>query len=112
MFKIKYAPKNPNYPFRHCEFASANETISLNVDNLLDSHPSLVMTTLIIKNAFKTLTSILLILISYSSYSQDSLLNILSEEITREKEGLATQSIPPYYIDYRVDDINSVVLST
>lgn len=42
-------------------------------------------------------------------FAQDSLMRILSEEIAREKDGLITQSIPPYYIDYRVDDINTVV---
>lgn len=61
----------------------------------------------------KAFTNLLLfIIICNTSFAQDSLMRILSEEIAREKDGLITQSIPPYYIDYRVDDINTVVLST
>jgi TldD protein len=61
----------------------------------------------------KSLASLLLFVIfNNASFAQDSLMKILSEEITREKEGLITQTIPPYYIDYRVDDVNSIVLST
>jgi TldD protein len=43
--------------------------------------------------------------------AQDSLLKILSEEIEREMTELSKQKIPPYYIDYRVDEITSVSLA-
>jgi len=44
--------------------------------------------------------------------AQDTLMNILSEEITREMEALKPQTLPPYYIEYRVDNINSLTIST
>ncbi|MBA7538776.1 hypothetical protein ES705_31053 [subsurface metagenome] len=37
--------------------------------------------------------------------AQDSLLNILSDELEREVIELSKQKDPPYYIDYRVDEI-------
>ena len=44
--------------------------------------------------------------------SQDTLLNILSSELIREVDGLKTQPIAPYYIEYRVDDLKTLTLST
>jgi TldD protein len=47
-----------------------------------------------------------------SLFAQDSLLQLLSEEINREKTELSKQKIPPYYIDYRVDETTVITLST
>lgn len=43
--------------------------------------------------------------------AQDPLLDILSEELAREMQELGKQETPPYYMDYRVNDISSVSLS-
>jgi TldD protein len=43
--------------------------------------------------------------------AQDSLMILLSDEIKREMSELSKQKMPPYYIDYRVDDISSINLS-
>lgn len=37
---------------------------------------------------------------------QDKLLTIMEKELNREKEALAKTELPPYYIDYRVTDLN------
>ncbi|MBL7105792.1 MAG: TldD/PmbA family protein [Bacteroidales bacterium] len=42
------------------------------------------------------------------SIAQDKLIQILEEELNREKTALEKQDVPPYYIDYRVNDIYSV----
>lgn len=42
--------------------------------------------------------------------AEDELLTILTEEIEREMKALSEQENGPYYIDYRVDDMNSVSL--
>ncbi len=52
------------------------------------------------------------VLISFNINAQDTLINVLSDEITREMDGLKTQPIAPYYIEYRVDDIKSTIIST
>jgi TldD protein len=44
--------------------------------------------------------------------AEDTLLKILSEEITREKDELSGQNLPPYYIDYRVDESTIISIST
>jgi TldD protein len=36
----------------------------------------------------------------------------MSSELAREMNGLKSQSIPPYYMDYRVDQLNTVNLNT
>jgi TldD protein len=46
-----------------------------------------------------------------SSKAQDSLMKLLTEEVNREMAELSKQKIPPYYIDYRVDDITTVSLA-
>ena len=43
--------------------------------------------------------------------AQDSLLSILNEEIAREMSELSKQKTPPYYIDYRVDEISASSLT-
>jgi TldD protein len=43
--------------------------------------------------------------------AQDSLLSILNEEIGREMTEFSKQQMPPYYIDYRVDEIHSISLT-
>lgn len=45
--------------------------------------------------------------ISSSLYSQDKLIDILSNELKREFSVLQKQETPPYYISYRVSDITS-----
>lgn len=44
--------------------------------------------------------------------AQDELLDILVEELNREIETLSKQEYPPYYLDYRVDDVSSVTFQT
>ena len=63
---------------------------------------------------FKIATSVFfgVALITVNVGAQDTLLNILSEEINREMDALKSQTIAPYYIDYRVDNINSTTIST
>ncbi len=62
----------------------------------------------------KILVNIILgvVLMSVNVNAQDTLTNILSDEINREMETLKTQTIAPYYIEYRVDDIKSTTIST
>lgn len=48
----------------------------------------------------------------HSIVAQDTLIQLLSEEIDREKTELSKQKIPPYYIDYRVDETILINLST
>jgi TldD protein len=47
----------------------------------------------------------------FSLKAQDSLLVILTEELEREMTELSKQKMPPYYIDYRVDEIRTINLS-
>jgi TldD protein len=44
--------------------------------------------------------------------AQDDLMNILSEELEREMAELSKEDYPPYYLDYRVDDLNSYSIQT
>ncbi len=65
---------------------------------------------------FHILTRSLIILLSFSfslaTIAQDTLLSILKEELEREVSELGKQKIPPYYIDYRVDEIESFAIRT
>lgn len=65
-------------------------------------------------NNLKTFLSLIIVntLFSVHSFSQDTLANILKEELTREYETLKNQPVTPYYMEYRVDDIKSFTLST
>jgi TldD protein len=61
--------------------------------------------------------NILLVILTFQCFqfapiaaSEDPLLNMLTEEIDREMKELSKLEIPPYYIDYRVDDIHSAIL--
>jgi len=47
-----------------------------------------------------------------TAIAQDPLLNILKEELNREITELSEQKDPPYYIDYRVDEIETVSIRT
>lgn len=58
------------------------------------------------------LTGIILILGIKKSIAQDELMGILTEELEREMKTLSEQEYPPYYLDYRVDDVNSITLQT
>lgn len=49
-------------------------------------------------------------LINYVA-AQDVLLNIMEEEIKREMKGLENADLPPYYIDYRVNDVSSLTIA-
>ena len=44
-------------------------------------------------------------------YARDPLLNILEKELEREFSELKNQEIPVYYMNYRVSDMESVVIS-
>lgn len=44
-------------------------------------------------------------------FGQEVLLDIMEEEITREMNGLQKAEIPPYYIDYRVNDVTDLNIS-
>lgn len=46
------------------------------------------------------------------SAAEDKLLTILDEEIVREMAAFSKQEVPSYYIDYRVDDNQSLILRT
>jgi TldD protein len=48
----------------------------------------------------------------FSVNAQDSLMNILKKELNREVEGFKNAENPPYFIEYRVDDINSYSLGS
>ena len=58
----------------------------------------------------------IIIILFYSgnqiTLAQDELMDILVEELEREMATLSEQEYPPYYLDYRVDDVSSVTLQT
>lgn len=58
--------------------------------------------------------TLILFLFFYSNFlvAQDSLIIILEEELTREMAELGNEKDPPYYIDYRVDELESQSLRT
>ncbi len=47
-----------------------------------------------------------------TSIAQDPLLEILKEELNREMTELGEQKDPPYYIDYRVDEMETISIRT
>ena len=47
----------------------------------------------------------------FAAMAHDPLLTILQEELNREMSALNEQKDPPYYIDYRVDEIESKRIS-
>lgn len=49
--------------------------------------------------------------LNHSLYARDPLMNILEKELNREFSELKKQEIPAYYMNYRVSDIESVVIS-
>jgi len=60
----------------------------------------------------KLFLSLLLFLLANVVVSaQDTLLDILDKELNREFTELKKQDIPPYYLSYRVSDINSTEIS-
>jgi len=65
---------------------------------------------------FHLLIRILFILLpfcfSVATIAQDTLLSILKEELEREVSELGKQKNPPYYIDYRVDEMESFTIRT
>lgn len=63
-------------------------------------------------NYFKSFSILFLILISFSSYSQDKLLSILSDELNREMDILKKQENAPYYMNYRINDVHTYRISS
>lgn len=54
----------------------------------------------------------ILVLINKNAVGQDSLLNIITKELKREYETIKAEKPQLYYIDYRVDDLSSYMIST
>jgi len=48
----------------------------------------------------------------YCINAQDSLIDIIADELSREMLRLKEENYPPYYIDYRVDEIYSVIIES
>ncbi len=55
---------------------------------------------------------LLFLFLSQTIIAQDPLLTILKEELDRELSELGRQKDPPYYIDYRIDEVESFSLRT
>lgn len=58
---------------------------------------------------FKLITFYTLVIFSFSQlnlFAQDKLLTILEEELQREFKALSNEDVAPYYIEYRVEEIN------
>ena len=51
--------------------------------------------------------ALLLMFVPQSIIAQENLPDIMSSELERNMEALKNQEVPPYYINYRVDDILS-----
>lgn len=49
---------------------------------------------------------------SQLALGQDSLLKIMKDELLREKSAFAKAELPPYYIDYRITNINEAQIKT
>lgn len=45
-------------------------------------------------------------------YAQDTLIGIISDELDREFKRLGEENYPPYYLSYRVDEINSITIES
>lgn len=63
------------------------------------------------KKLFPPFLFLLSLVYTHSLYARDPLLNILEKELYREFSELKKQEIPAYYMNYRVSDIESVVIS-
>ena len=64
------------------------------------------------KHTIKTiLTLLLFIFTTLNLRSQDKLLDIMSEELSRNNSILKLQETPPYYISYRIEEIKSFTVS-
>ena len=53
-------------------------------------------------------TGIVFILYGFNTEKEDPLLQILKEELNREMAVLKKEKTPPYYMGYRVDDVNKI----
>lgn len=64
-------------------------------------------------NIFKLLSCCIVMAVGMASalHGQDPLADILQAELEREMKGLSSEPHPPYYIDYRVDDLSTVNVS-
>lgn len=58
------------------------------------------------------LLAIYLLILPVHLFAQDSLLQVLSEELGREKKVLDMQPVPPYYMDYRGNDLTTLTVSS
>jgi len=65
-------------------------------------------------NKIKILSYLLfaIIIVTSKAIAQDTLLNIMSDELNREYSELKNQPLSSYYIEYRVDDVKTYVLNT
>ena len=63
------------------------------------------------KKLFTPLLFMLALFFTHNLYARDPLLKILEKELNREFSELKKQEIPVYYMNYRVSDIESVVIS-
>ena len=45
-------------------------------------------------------------------YAQDPVITIISDELNREFDRLSEENYPPYYLSYRVDEINNIVVES
>ncbi len=52
------------------------------------------------------------ILNNHFIYSQDPVIQIISDELDREYARLGEENYPPYYLSYRVDEINSTAIES
>jgi TldD protein len=60
------------------------------------------------KNSIRIMLAVLFLFPGiYDSNAQDTLINIMADELDREMLRLQEENYPPYYIDYRVNEINS-----
>ena len=61
----------------------------------------------------KVISLIIIAIISFTNtFSQDTLLTIITEELNREFEVLKNEEFPPYYMDYKVEDAEYLSMSS
>jgi TldD protein len=61
---------------------------------------------------FKVIALFIFIVYSPGIFAQDTLIDVLKDEIKRESANLASEKLPPYFIEYRVDDLKAINIST
>jgi TldD protein len=56
--------------------------------------------------------TVILVILANTLFAEEVLLKLLNTELQREMDVLKNASIPAYYIDYRVDDLNYIQIKT